>query len=128
MTKILIKAPNWLGDCVMATPAIALLRRVFPQAVIDVLARPSVAEVYATNPHLNSLLRCDERRMDRGMRHEIKSRRYDAAAIMPNSLNSAWSALRLGIPRRVGYARAGRRMMRRELWRLVLFPRRPAMP
>ena len=30
--RLLIVAPNWLGDAVMALPAIADLRRAFPQA------------------------------------------------------------------------------------------------
>ncbi len=44
--RLLILAPNWLGDAVMALPAIADLRRAFPLASLVVAARASVAAVF----------------------------------------------------------------------------------
>ena len=44
--RLLVVAPNWLGDAVMALPAIADVRRGVPGAAIDVAARPSVAPMF----------------------------------------------------------------------------------
>ena len=46
MTRVIIVAPNWLGDAVMALPAIADLRRGLPDATIAVAANPAVASLF----------------------------------------------------------------------------------
>ena len=46
MSKVLVRATNWLGDAVMSLPAIRAIRQVFPHAHLAVLARPSVADLY----------------------------------------------------------------------------------
>jgi heptosyltransferase II len=109
--RILIKAPNWVGDCVMATPAIACLRSTFPSDSIDALVRPSVAGVLLDNPHLTSVIAADDRKLANGVFDQLKSRHYDAVALMPNSLSSAWLAWQLGIPHRAGFSRAGRGLL-----------------
>ena len=38
--KILIRAPNWVGDVVMATANLADIRRAFPDAEITILLKP----------------------------------------------------------------------------------------
>src|ERR1039458_7022525 len=47
MSKVLVRATNWLGDAVMSLPAIRAIRQVFPHAHLAVLARPGVADLYA---------------------------------------------------------------------------------
>ncbi len=37
VNSILLRAPNWLGDCIMALPSIAALRRAYPQAALTVV-------------------------------------------------------------------------------------------
>lgn len=111
MISILVKAPNWVGDCVMATPALEFLRSAFPDARIDVMARPSVAAVFAENPHITQLIVADDRKLEPDTRVTLHSNRYDAAALMPNSLSSAWLALKLWIPKRIGFSRGGRALL-----------------
>jgi len=43
MKRLVILSPNWLGDAVMALPAIADVRRAAPDASITVAARPAIA-------------------------------------------------------------------------------------
>src|SRR6266540_2276496 len=47
MSRVLVRATNWLGDAVMSLPAIRAIRGVFPHAHIAVVARPWVADLYA---------------------------------------------------------------------------------
>src|SRR3712207_4238278 len=103
--------PNWVGDCVMATPAIAALRRTFPKARIDALARRGPAGVLLDNPDLSEVMAADDRRLTPEDRARLRSARYDAVALFPNSLRSAWTAFRLRIPRRAGFARGARRLL-----------------
>ena len=52
--RILVLAPNWLGDAVMALPAIADVRRRFPAAQLVVAARASVAALFELAPGLDA--------------------------------------------------------------------------
>jgi heptosyltransferase-2 len=111
VTSILVKAPNWVGDCVMATPALEFLRRAFPEARIDVLARPSVAAALTGNPHASSVIAADDRKLAEDVRSQLRAAKYDAVALLPNSLSSAWLAFKLRIPRRIGFSRGGRGLL-----------------
>jgi ADP-heptose:LPS heptosyltransferase len=44
--RLVVLAPNWLGDAVMALPAFADVRRHFRSAHIAVAARPPVAPMF----------------------------------------------------------------------------------
>ena len=48
--RILVRAPNWVGDAVMSLPVLAGLKRLFPLAELTVLAAPRVAPLFATQP------------------------------------------------------------------------------
>jgi len=43
--RILIRATNWVGDAIMALPALRAVRGRFPEAEIAILARPYVADI-----------------------------------------------------------------------------------
>ena len=44
--KILIRATNWIGDAIMALPALRAVRERFAEAEIAIVARPYVADIY----------------------------------------------------------------------------------
>ncbi len=44
--KLLIRATNWVGDAIMALPALQAVRNRFPAAQISILALPYVADIY----------------------------------------------------------------------------------
>jgi len=53
--RVLVRAPNWLGDVVLSLPALRDVRRAFPSARLDVLARPWVAGLYEAVPGVNEV-------------------------------------------------------------------------
>ena len=106
--KLLVKAPNWVGDCVMATPALAHLRAALPTARITMLARPATAGLWAAHPHLDEMIVADDRAIPAATFKHLRREMFDAAILLPNSVRSAWLAWRLGIPRRFGYSRGAR--------------------
>jgi heptosyltransferase-2 len=107
--RVLILAPNWLGDAVMALPAIADLRRGAPEASLDVAARPSVAPLFALVDGLREVVVLQHRhRMTRDFASDLCGRTYDAAILLPNSFQAAMTAWRAGIGERWGYRTHGR--------------------
>ena len=44
--RLVVFAPNWLGDAVMALPALADVRRASPGVTVTIAARPSIAPLF----------------------------------------------------------------------------------
>jgi heptosyltransferase-2 len=109
-SRIVVLAPNWLGDAVMALPALADLRRRFPAAYLAVAARASVAPMFELAHGLDAgvTLRWKGRVLDRaGLRADTAALRdaaFEAAVLLPNSMASAWLVRGAGVLERWGYA------------------------
>jgi lipopolysaccharide heptosyltransferase II len=97
---VIIFAPNWLGDAVMALPAIADVRRGSPDAAIAVAARRSIAPFFEMVPEVSRVII-----IEKGIRPLLHPFRGDGevAILFPNSFRAALIALRAGIPERWGY-------------------------
>jgi heptosyltransferase-2 len=112
--KILIRATNWVGDAIMALPALRAVRRRFPEAHIAIVARPYVADIYRHQQICDQLVPYDPRgpRVDvfkpAGLAAELRAQGFDVALLLQNAFDAAWLAWRAGIPKRIGYARDGR--------------------
>jgi heptosyltransferase-2 len=108
--RVLVVAPNWLGDVVMALPAIADVRRRFPGARLIVAARRSVAGLFRLVPFVDGLvvLEWNGRWWRRSALAADVARVRDAGAelalLLPNSFASAWLVRQAAIPERWGYA------------------------
>ncbi|MCH7839489.1 MAG: glycosyltransferase family 9 protein [Planctomycetes bacterium] len=114
--KIAIFLPNWIGDAVMATPAIRAVRLEYPSAEVIAVVRPYVADVLAGLDLIDRLLLHDPRGSDRERRgwrfvRRLRSERFDVALLFPNSLRCGWNAWLSGARRRIGFARSGRGWM-----------------
>jgi heptosyltransferase-2 len=115
--KILIRATNWVGDAILALPALRSVRERCPEASISVLARPYVAEIYRDQHICDELIGYDPKGEQQGWRGrerlvtELKARRFDVALLLQNAFDAAWLAWRAGIPERIGYARDGRSLL-----------------
>jgi len=104
---VLVRAPNWIGDTVLSLPALRDVRRNFPAARLEVLARPWVAPVYEAVAEVDAVRRV----AGRGVRAEAAAAagaRAGLALLLPNSFGSALAARLAGIPDRRGYATDGR--------------------
>ena len=109
MPRILIVAPNWIGDTLLAQPLFVRLRTQHPDLALDAIApewtapilqrMPEIENVGAT-PLVHGRLQLAARwRLARGLR----ARRYDEAIVLPNSWKAALIPFLAGIPRRVGF-------------------------
>jgi heptosyltransferase II len=120
--KILIRATNWVGDAIMALPALRAVRTRFPDAEITILARPYVAAIYENQQVCDSTMFVENTRDIVG---ELRARKFDAALLFQNAFEAAWIAWRAGIPERIGYARDGRRLL---LTKAVAVPKPGEIP
>lgn len=110
--RIVCRLPTWVGDVVMATPALRALRRGFPDAEIILQGRPKVMELLAgCDLHDGEIPAEGGRgRVGKNVAH-LRGANADLAIILPHSFRSAWECFRARIPLRVGYAREGRRLL-----------------
>jgi heptosyltransferase-2 len=110
--RIALFLPNWVGDVVMATPAVRAVREAFPAADLLAVCKPYVADVLAGSPWFRDVILCDKRgpRSQRlfAVARRLRANPPDAALLFSNSLRTAVAA-RLGNCRRiVGFVRYGR--------------------
>lgn len=108
MPRTLVRVPNWLGDIVMALPALRALSA-WPEAGTLALAAPApfvpVARMIAGIHHVVPLSSTGRSR-GRAFREDVarlRDGRYDRVLLLTNSFGSAWMARRAGIPERLGY-------------------------
>lgn len=112
MNRIALFLPNWIGDVVMATPAIRAVRESFPQAELTAVCKPYVADVLAGSPWFHEVILSDKRgpRTQRllSVARRLRANRTDAAILFSNSFRTALLARLGGCRRVVGFARYGR--------------------
>jgi heptosyltransferase II len=112
--KIGIFLPNWLGDLVMATPALRAIREHFGrQANIVGILRPKLAETLAGTDWLSEQWLFDPRGQEPKWRRwalvrRMRQERFDIVLLLTNSLHTAILAWLGRAKERIGYVRYGR--------------------
>jgi heptosyltransferase-2 len=110
--KIAVFWPNWVGDAVMATPAVRALRARFPAAHFIGLLKPYVSGALEGSPWLDQQILLDSRIKGAqgwiSASATLRGESVDLAILFPNSLRTAIIAWLGKCRRRVGYARYGR--------------------
>ncbi|MEE9443679.1 MAG: lipopolysaccharide heptosyltransferase II [candidate division Zixibacteria bacterium] len=106
--KLIIRAPNWVGDGIMALPAIDNARDMTGASHIGVMARSTTASLYENHPDVSRVIRIDDKssRVWGAKRAAalIKDEKYDIGIILPPSFSSAL-IFKLGkIRGRIGFA------------------------
>ena len=84
--KIAVYLPNWIGDAVMATPALRAIRKRFAQAEIVAVLRPYVADVLAGLDLVDRLfptIRGAPRDSRLAALRKLRSERFDLAVLFP---------------------------------------------
>lgn len=110
--RIALRAPNWLGDAVMALPALAALRRMFADDDVTIAGLPAVLTLFqeehdaAPVPVLPLA-----GGTGRGAVGSLRAGNFDRVVLFTNSFGSAWVAKRAGVRERWGYGGRGRGML-----------------
>ena len=81
MQKILIIQTAFLGDVILATPVVGELKRLYPNAAIDILVRKGNEGVLENHPSINTILILDKKKGKlkeiKRLRKEIRTQNYD---------------------------------------------------
>lgn len=111
--SILIVAVNWIGDTIMALPAIQAFREAHPRARITVLAKPAILPLWAAHaaPDERIPLFSGASGTWRTVHSLRQAGPFDKAYILPNSFRSALIPWLTGIPQRFGVRGHGRRWL-----------------
>lgn len=115
--NVVVRAPNALGDLIMATPAFARLAAHYGQANLTLVCLPASAALLSGNTWFQEVLP-----FDRSGRHggffgalsfarQLRVRHFDLGVIFPNSLGSAIQFAMGRVTRRVGYFKEGRKLL-----------------
>jgi heptosyltransferase-2 len=128
--RILVVAPSWIGDTILAQPLLALLKRNRPDAVIDVLAPDWSAPLLARMDEVDAVIPNPFRHGDfnlgarRSLGRRLAGKGYAEAYVLPNSWKSALIPFFAGIPIRAGYQGEARYLLLNRRHRLddVLHP------
>ena len=109
MPRILIIAPNWIGDTLLAQPLFARIHERLPGVTLDALAPAWTAPVLARMPEISRVIETDFahgplRLRDRWrLGRSLRAEHYDQAVVLPNTFKSALVPFFADIPLRVGF-------------------------
>ena len=111
-TRILVVQSGFLGDVVLTTPLLAVLRRRFSDAMLAMLVTPAGAPLVVHHPALDAVLIDDKRGRGRGLRGlarlvgRLRAERFTVAVAVHKSLRTALALRAAGIARRIGFGTA----------------------
>lgn len=110
--NILVVLPKFIGDAINCTPAITMLKQLYPNNKIILLTRPNLTEIFQRDDNITVI--CDERFNKTrpislfSQAKKLKSANIKLAIILRNSLSEALLCFAAKIKYRIGYAQNGR--------------------
>lgn len=110
ISTLLVRCPNWVGDVVMATPALDALRAGFPGARLICLAKRNAQNIVRDGPWFDEYIDCRDKTWGGFWQvvREVKAYKPDMAVVLPNSFRSVLPIRLAGVKRVYGYRRGGR--------------------
>lgn len=109
--RILVRAPNWLGDAVMHLRLIASLKAGRPDAHLSVLCPPRLADLFRECDFVDAIVETAEDRNVFKTARVLRRRQYDVAVLIPASWRVVLEAWLGGIGMRAGHRVRGRGRM-----------------
>ncbi|MFU8828626.1 MAG: glycosyltransferase family 9 protein [Phycisphaerales bacterium] len=111
--RLLVVMPSWVGDAVMATPSLRVLRELLPGAFIAGLMRPGIDDLLRGTSFFDEIhvARSAGVMGPKRVASQLRPRQYDTALLLTGSFSTALITRIAGIPRRVGYDRDGRGLL-----------------
>ena len=107
--KVLVRLPNWLGDIMMALPALQALRAALPSAEIVAMVRPDHAELADRIVGLDGIVTAapqngpERYRAGLTATRELRQRGFDVAVVLAPSFEAALTVWLAGIKLRIGH-------------------------
>jgi heptosyltransferase II len=112
--RILVRGVNWVGDTILAYPAVEGVRSLFPESHLAVLSPNHLVDLWSTSPHVDEVIPFGVKRgkatflEDLALAVSLRKRQFDLSVILPRSFRSAFQIYLAGIPTRIGFREKGR--------------------
>lgn len=120
---IVIRSPNWIGDCVMCLPAIRALKDIYPDANIYIAAKQNLCPVYKNIPEINQIIPLPDNidfKASFKVAKQLRKYRFEYGILFTNSFHSAFLFRLAGIKKLIGYVKDLRGWL---LYKKIKFPR-----
>jgi lipopolysaccharide heptosyltransferase II len=106
--NILLWMPSWIGDVILALPAVEALRKRFPDARITSAGPKSSLEILVDHPDVDSVIEIPGKRESSLVQRlwfakNLKKYRFDLGVVFPNSIGSALMLRLSGAKIRIGH-------------------------
>lgn len=107
--KILVVRTDRIGDVVLTTPVLKVLRDNYPQSYIAIMVGPAAREIVEDNPYIDEVIVYDKDEKDKGLWGFwkfvilLKKRRFDLAIILHTKKRIHLITFFADIPKRIGY-------------------------
>ncbi len=117
LNRIVIRVPNWIGDCVMAIGGLRAIRNLCPNAHIAIVGRPWVAGLFEHLDCIDEIIAFDKTTTDKlpfgflKFCKKLKAKQFDAAFLFQNAFEAALMVSLAGIKIKIGYNRDCRGFM-----------------
>ena len=109
---MLVRAPNWLGDTMMALPAVHKLQAFIPEPCgLFVLCPDALVPVWEAAPWVDHVVPMEGRRVGREVTKDLRALGPGVVVVLPNSFGSAWDVRGIGAAVRLGRAGRGRKAL-----------------
>jgi heptosyltransferase II len=116
--RVMVRVPNWVGDAVIAVPALRELRRILARAHITFVARPWVSGLFDGEGIADAVIPVDDARgFGESAKQFIRARRrlgrerFDLAVLLQNAFGAALLARTAGARVIAGYPTDARRLL-----------------
>jgi heptosyltransferase-2 len=112
--KIVVRAPNWVGDSVLAIPAMTAIKKNFPESEVWVTGQEWVEDLCSMTDKFTGTISLPEQKDFKHLRASARSLRdscFDLGILFTNSFVSALLFAMAKIPQRWGYKRDGRGLL-----------------
>jgi len=103
LDHVVVRSPNWVGDAVMAIPAVRELALTLKPKKLTMLARKPVGEVWSRFVFIDEVLEFPKEN-EAKVHQSLSMNAPDALVLYTNSFRSAWNGLKTGAKIKVGYA------------------------
>lgn len=106
--KLVVRSPNWLGDAVMAMPALEWLRQQGDYE-LSILSPEKIAGLWKLLPWVKEVIFTSPSIWETAAR--LRAHSFEGAILLPNSLRTGLEAYLAGIPLRLGFRGHWRRLL-----------------
>lgn len=107
--NILVVRTDRIGDVVLTTPVLEVLRKSYPDARITMMVTPGTKDIVEGNPFINEVIVFDKKGKDKGIInfwrfvHRVREKNFDLVLNYHLKVRTNFMLFHAGIPNRIGF-------------------------